>query len=111
MGRTAAFIRAVVLFAVLLLTTQYGEAAPLKSRALRSLEQLRLRNVLQTSPSVGETSSFTCDVCKLFVGLIQELFLQNRTEDEVVSIVTAVCIDLKIEDVNVCTLVVKEFKV
>ena len=42
---------------------------------------------------------------------LQDLFLKNATEDEVVAIATAYCIDMKIEDELVCTAVVLEFKV
>ena len=37
--------------------------------------------------------------------------MKNATEDEVVAIATAYCIDMKIEDELVCTAVVLEFKV
>ena len=37
--------------------------------------------------------------------------MKNATEDEVVAIATAYCIDIKIEDELVCTAVVLEFKV
>lgn len=52
-----------------------------------------------------------CETCKIVVELIQELLMQNTTEHDIVNVVTRVCIDLKIEDENVCTLVVREFKV
>ena len=42
---------------------------------------------------------------------LQDLFMKNATEDEVVAIATAYCIDMKIEDELVCTAVVLEFKV
>lgn len=56
-------------------------------------------------------SGFTCDACKVVVNLLQELFAQNASEDEVAKIVISVCIDLKIEDKNVCTLIVPTFRV
>lgn len=52
-----------------------------------------------------------CESCKVIVGILQQLLLQNATESEIVDIITKICIDLKIEDRNVCTLVVPEFKV
>ena len=59
----------------------------------------------------GPYSGLTCEACKVIVPLLQQLFAQNISEDEVAKIVVRVCIDLKIEDENVCTLVVPTFKV
>lgn len=52
-----------------------------------------------------------CETCKIVVVILQQLLLQNSTEDEIVDIITKVCIDFKIEDKNVCTQIVLEFKV
>ena len=64
-----------------------------------------------TINSSAVSSSFECDVCDVVVGIIQELFLGERTEEEVESIITAICIDLKLYDHNVCSLAILEFKV
>ena len=56
-------------------------------------------------------SGLTCDVCKIIVDVIDQSFIENKTQDEIVELATAICIDLQIEDRNVCTLVVKEFQV
>ena len=61
--------------------------------------------------SSGVTSGLTCGACKVVVNLLQELFAKETSEDEIAKIITRVCIDLKIEDENVCTLVVPTFKV
>ena len=56
-------------------------------------------------------TSWECTGCKALVSLLQDLFLKNATEDEIVKIITAFCIDLKIEDELVCRGIVTEFKV
>jgi sphingomyelin phosphodiesterase len=55
-------------------------------------------------------TSWECTGCKALVSLLQDLFLKNATEDEIVKIITAFCIDLKIEDELVCRGIVTEFK-
>ena len=52
-----------------------------------------------------------CDLCKVLVGVIDDLIDANRTEEEVVVIATEICIALKIESERVCRLVTKEYKV
>ena len=56
-------------------------------------------------------SGLTCEACKIIVDTLDTLFAENRSTDEIVAISTDICIDLHIEDRNVCTLVVKEFQV
>ena len=79
-------------------------AAPTPTKTNRT-EQL---NVLKSREL---TSGLTCGACKVVVSLLQELFAKETSEDEIAKIITRVCIDLKIEDENVCTLVVPTFKV
>ena len=101
----------VVLFAalVILLSGFKTEGAPTKSlkilpRLIEGLEKLQQklhkRNLL---------SKLSCDACKAGVGILDRLYSQN--EDKFVSAVTTFCLDSKIEDRNVCKLVVQEFKV
>ena len=75
------------------------------------LDQLKgIRRMLRVDPTVAVTD-WECSTCKIVATVLQDLFLKNATEDEVVAIITAYCIDLKIEDELVCTAVVLEFKV
>ena len=57
------------------------------------------------------SSSLGCDACKFGVNILQNLFSKNATEEVIVRNLIKLCIDLKIEDDNVCNLVVREFKV
>ncbi len=52
----------------------------------------------------------SCTFCKIATGLIQAYFKLESTEDEIVNVLTKVCIDLKIEDVRVCKGIILEFK-
>lgn len=99
-----------VLFAALVILSSFKtEGAPSKSlkilpRLIEGLEKLQQklhkRNLL---------SKLSCDACKAGVGILDRLYSQH--EDKFVSAVTTFCIDYKIEDRNVCKLVVQEFKV
>lgn len=104
-------VRATAVIGVLLLcclSTIQTNAAPTSTHGTNTLlEQLRET----TLKSRGLTSGFTCGACKVVVNLLQELFAKDASEDEIAKIITRVCIDLKIEDENVCTLVVPTFKV
>lgn len=90
-----------------------ANASPLKpglvaTRRLVDLTAQRLRQTVQYGPpSLG----VTCEACKLIVDTLDVLFMENKTQDDIVDVITTICIDLKIEDRNVCTLVVKEFQV
>ena len=55
--------------------------------------------------------SVPCEICKLMVGIIQDAFLVNATEEAIVAELTNVCIDLQIEDQRVCTSIIPLFKV
>ena len=100
---------AVLFVALVILSCFKTEGAPTKSlkilpgliEGLEKLQQkLHKRNLL---------SKLSCDVCKTGVGILDRLYSQH--EDKFVSAVTTFCIDSKIEDRNVCKLVVQEFKV
>lgn len=83
-------------------------------RATEKLVHLTAQQLKKTR--TGDTTSspssdLMCDACKIIVGLLDTLYQENKTEDEIVAVSTEICIDLHIEDRNVCTLVVKEFKV
>lgn len=56
-------------------------------------------------------SSILCDLCKLVVPEIKSIFESNASEDEVAKLLTDVCIDFKIEDRNVCSSIVPEFRI
>lgn len=89
-----------------------GWAVPIDGTVNRpALDQLKhFRRILRVDPSAAVTD-WECATCKVVFTALQDLFLKNASEDEIVTIITAFCIDLKIEDENVCTAIVLEFKV
>ena len=68
------------------------------------LRLTKLKNVLTDK-------GLECSACKTIANILQELFVKNATEEEIVKIITFLCIQFKIEDELVCTAVVIEFKV
>lgn len=104
-------------FVVAFLILATVAASPLKPDldATNRLIDLTARRLQQTLRNDGgpsaPSSGLTCDACKIVVGVLDVLFMENRTEDDIVEAATYICIVLNIEDRNVCTLVVKEFKV
>lgn len=58
-----------------------------------------------------DPADLDCESCKIIVGVLQQLMMRNATEDEITHIIARICIDLKIEDQNVCNMIVVEFKV
>lgn len=90
-----------------------ANALPLRQDlvATRKLVDLTAERLKQTNQYSSPSSGLTCEACKLIVDTIDVLFMENKTQDEIADVVTSICIDLKIEDRNVCTLVVKEFQV
>ncbi len=53
---------------------------------------------------------FSCEFCKVATGLVQSYLELETTEEEIVKLLTQFCIKFKIEDVNVCTGIIPEFK-
>lgn len=90
-----------------------ANASPLKPGlvATRRLVDLTAQRLRQTDQYGPPSSGVTCEACKLIVDTLDVLFMENKTQDDIVDVITTICIDLKIEDRNVCTLVVKEFQV
>ena len=91
-------------------------AWPLKSdldatKRLVDLTARQLQQTLRDDDLSAPSSGLTCDACKIVVRVMDVLFMENRTQDDIVEAITYLCIVLKIEDRNVCTLVVKEFQV
>ena len=103
----------VVVTVVALAAVFLAEAVPLQGelKATRKLVVLTARRLKHAQWNSSPSSDLTCDACKIIVDELDELFRENKTEDEIVDVITDICINLKIEDRNVCTLVVKEFKV
>ena len=58
-----------------------------------------------------ERIDIACDACEVMVDAIQHLARSDISEDAVVTILTKLCVLLKIEDSVVCTGIVPEFKV
>ena len=77
---------------------------------LRDLPLPSLLDSLSASRLRGP-ADLECDACKIVVTALQQLMLTNSSENEIVDVITKLCIALQIEDQNVCTLGVLEFKV
>lgn len=58
-----------------------------------------------------DPANLKCESCKIIVGVLQQLLTGNATEDEICNIIARICVDLKVEDQNVCNQIVVEFKV
>lgn len=58
-----------------------------------------------------ERIDLACDTCKVMVDVIQYLASRNTSEDTIVSVLTKLCVALKVEDSLVCDGIVPEFKV
>lgn len=52
-----------------------------------------------------------CDVCKLFVGGLQDLIQKRKSEADIVEFATIICKTFKIEDDRVCDDITFQFKV
>ena len=106
----------VLAAAVLFFAAIPAGATPLKpglmaTRRLVDLATKSLESKLADRDPAAPSSVVTCDACKIIVGALDYLFMENKTQDEIVEVITDICIGLHIEDRNVCTLVVKEFQV
>ncbi len=97
-----------------------AQAAPLALATLKSIshDSIQLHRTMSAALSSAREkerepreSPIECDICEGVVAVAQDLFESNKTEDEVAEFITNVCIVLKIEDRNVCSLVIPEFKV
>ena len=95
------------LLAVLSLAFTLCSSVPLTLKNGNSLELLKTRLSANGSPA----ASLTCSACKIVVNVLQDLFARDASEEEIEKIIIRVCIDLKIEDENVCTLIVPTFQV
>ena len=96
---------------VLFLLVNSALSAPTVIRYFSSIaSHIQVLSDRQLDPD-KDPADLECESCKIIVGILQELMLQNASENEIVDVITRICIDLKIEDNNVCTLVVPEFKV
>ena len=58
-----------------------------------------------------ELIDLDCDLCEILVDAIQCWAKENRSESEIVSLATEVCIKLNVQDHLVCDGIVPEFKV
>ena len=61
--------------------------------------------------SAGSLSSFTCETCKVLFAAVRWFFDKGFVQDDIVKLITDICIDLDIEDRTVCTGIVPLFKV
>lgn len=104
---------ATTLVFTILITANASPVRPdlVATKKLVDLTAQRLEQTRRDGGTGARSSGLTCDACKIIVDTLDQLFMENKTQDEMVDVITAICIDLKIEDRNVCTLVVKEFQV
>ncbi|XP_064389066.1 sphingomyelin phosphodiesterase-like isoform X2 [Halichondria panicea] len=102
----APLARSSCLLAVLSLAFTLCSSVPLTMKNGNSLELLKARLGANGSPA----ASLTCSACKVVVNVLQDLFARDASEEEIEKIIIRVCIDLKIEDENVCTLIVPTFQ-
>ena len=92
-----------------------GEAEHIR-RLLDHRKEYFLAEDALTSQGAGEENvdsprfSISCEVCKLLVFTVQDLIKTNASQEDIVKISTAICIDFKIEDKRVCDGITKEFR-
>ncbi|XP_019613437.1 PREDICTED: sphingomyelin phosphodiesterase-like [Branchiostoma belcheri] len=55
-------------------------------------------------------SGLKCSLCEMGMRVVQDLFVKNKSQDEIASVITKLCITFRVEDKTVCTYIVKEFK-
>lgn len=96
-------------------------SAPVSNSGRRTLSFLKtLRNVgagsldhtEETRVAVAGTvgQSLECTACKVISGILEDLLELDTPEEDVAKLIREICIAEKIEDENVCSLVVEEFK-
>ncbi|XP_035688597.1 sphingomyelin phosphodiesterase-like [Branchiostoma floridae] len=54
--------------------------------------------------------SLKCSLCEMGMEVVQGLFIQNKSQDEIATVVTKLCILFHVEDKTVCTYIVQLFK-
>ena len=59
----------------------------------------------------GLLTSAGCDVCRVIIATVQTLFSERKTEEEITTVMTNLCISLRLEDRRVCSAIVPEFQV
>ena len=85
------------------LTRNHDEHAKGLRLGLNALERLEIK--------LGRIAKgLSCTVCKVAAGLLHAYLELGSTEEEIVKGLTKLCINLKIEDVRVCTGIIPEFK-
>ncbi len=98
-----------------------GDSAPVsKSREktflfLKHLQNIRAESLNQpeNEASVAGThlgESLECAACKVVSNILEIILEQDTPEEDIAKLIRAICIVGKIEDENVCNLVVEEFK-
>ena len=109
--------RCAAVLLVITITIAVADASPapfakdlVVTKKLIDLTAQRLGQIRQQSVSASG-SGLECDACRIIVDAIDTLFSENKTTEDIVAVITDICIELQIEDRNVCTLVVKEFQV
>ena len=87
------------------------KGTPTRESLQQKMDRLRASQEKVRNSGGKVDSGFECDACDVVVGVIQELFLGEKTEEEAEAICTSVCVDLKMYNHRVCSLGVQEFKV
>ena len=104
------------LFAAIFLTVfMCTDSLPLESASSQDYGTsglgLSFKYLSSLEKKLGKVANgMSCTVCKIGIGLIQSYLNLESTETDIVNVLTKVCIDLKIEDVTVCTGITEEFK-
>lgn len=86
------------------------KGTPTRESLQQKMDRLRASQEKVRNSGGKVDSGFECDACDVVVGVIQELFLGEKTEEEAEAICTSVCVDLKMYNHRVCSLGVQEFK-
>ena len=84
-------------------------SAQFRSVLLEQHKQWNLKTLLPRN-HVDDQLINTCQLCKSLFAVVQEYVERDKSEEEIAELITNFCKAFNIEDDNVCTLVVREFK-
>ena len=99
-----------MLLSVASLLTVLSPLIPTDAASLAPQPQLRAL-AKNDGLNVTDPAGFiSCTVCAVLVVTLQDLVQKNGSEEEIVRITKAICVDFKIEDERVCTGISREYK-
>ena len=79
--------------------------------SLRTAQKTLLKGEFFGPDPGGIMFDFECELCKIVSSALELYMEKNSTEEYLAEFLTKFCIVTRIEDKNVCDLVVQEFKV